>query len=189
MTVSAIARLLTLASSALVLLAGLGAFFTMLVVTADVVFRFFGTGIPGTLELVTYYLMIMVVFLPLARVERLEQTITVDVFTSALSRRSELALTLGISLLCAGLYGTLGYLTWFDALTKAAAGAYILTDRFPLPVWPAYFVPPVAFALAVLICLLRCVEIVTGTYRPHGGEVVEDMGSQLDGSQQQGHML
>lgn len=175
--VLASARLLSVVSFAMVVLAGVGAAVTMLVVTVDVALRLFGAGIPGTLELVTYYLMSMVVFLPLARVERLEQTIGVDVFSSMLPARAQSWLALFVSLLCAATYGTIGYLTWFDAMTKYGAGTYILTDRFPLPIWPAYFVVPFAFGLAMLVCLLRAIELATRRYRPRGGETVEDMGA------------
>jgi len=176
---NAIARCLASISFALVVIAGFGAVITMVVVTADVVLRFFGGGIPGTLELVTYYLMSMVVFLPLARVERLEQTITVDVFTGVMSNRVQLWLGFLVALLSAAIYGTICYLTALDAGVKFAAGSYILTDRFPLPIWPAYFVVPVAFLLATLTCLLRGLELALGTYRPRGGEIIEDMGLQL----------
>ena len=178
--VNASARLLSIVSSILVVIAGFGAAVTMLVVTADVVFRFFGTGIPGTLELVTYYLMSMVVFLPLARVERLEQTITVDIFSSTLPAGIRSGVAVLVSLLCAAIYGAICYLTWFDAVGKFRAGTYILTDRFPLPVWPAYFVVPLAFGLAMLVCLLRTAELVSGRYRERGGEAVGDMGMQIE---------
>jgi TRAP-type C4-dicarboxylate transport system permease small subunit len=170
-----ISRLLSSASYLLVALGGAGAFVTMMVVSVDVTLRMFGAGIPGTLEIVTYYLMSMVAFLPLARVERLEATISVDMLFTSVGRRVQVLLLVLVAAISTVIYGIIAYFTWIDALKHQEIGSYILTDRYPLPIWPAYYLVPAAFGLAALITLLRLAEVVAGTYRPHGGEAIDDI--------------
>jgi TRAP-type C4-dicarboxylate transport system permease small subunit len=158
-----VVRVLSAASFALALIAGAGTFVIMVIVAADVTLRFLGGGVPGTLEIVTYYLMLMVAFLPLARVERLDAAITVDLAYTLLRPIAQRGVTLFIAALSTCVYGTIAYLTWLDAVRHAGTRAYATTVFYDLPVWPAYFILPAAFALAATVTFLRIFE-ASGTW-------------------------
>jgi TRAP-type C4-dicarboxylate transport system permease small subunit len=164
--VSLVARLLSWASYGLAFVAGVGTFATMVLVAADVSLRAFGGGVPGTLYIVGYYLMIMVAFLPLARVEGSDGMISVDAFYAVFGRRWQRIIGLLIAILASVVYGAVAYASWFEAIQKFDAGAYILTLDYILPIWPAYFFVPISFGLAALVAFLRAIEIIGGAPVP-----------------------
>jgi TRAP-type C4-dicarboxylate transport system permease small subunit len=150
------------ASFLLAVVGGIGTFATMMIVIVDVAMRAFGSNVPGALEVVTYYLMLMVAFLPLARIERSDGMITVDILYTTLARTSKRWVALFVALGSTVLYFTVAYATLEDALHHFEKGAFVYTLKFTMPVWPAYFIIPVAFALAGIVTLLRVFEVMGG---------------------------
>jgi len=134
----------------------------MVLVAADVTLRAFGGGVPGTLYIVGYYLMIMVAFLPLARVEISDGAISVDAFFVGMGRRWQRIVSLFVAILSAIVYGAVGYASWFEAAQKFTSGAYIITLDYVLPIWPAYFFIPISFGLAALVAVLRAIQMFGG---------------------------
>lgn len=130
----------------------------MLHVTADVFMKyFFNAPIEATIETVTYYYMIGVVFLPLAAVELRNEHIFVDLFVKRFSPRIQLAFYV-FACLCGMLY--FGILTWQtlrDAI-RATAGRETVMANFLFYVWPSRWVLPIGmgcmvFALGWNLCL------------------------------------
>lgn len=150
-----------------VLLASLGALgiLAMMVhITLDVVLRStISVSIPATQELVTRYYMIFLALLPLAWVERRKEMITVEALAGFFGPTGTRWLDALVSLVSAAIYLVLALATWDKAVEQYAIGSYVMSLNFPMPVWPTYFVLPVAFALAVIVCLVRAPLIITRT--------------------------
>lgn len=144
----------------LALLGTLGIIAMMLHVTLDVVLRStLSISVPATIELVTRYYMITLVLLPLGWVEWKQQMITVEAFASVFGDAGVRWLDSLVALLAAGLYGIFTLATWDKAVEQFALGAYVMALDLAVPVWPTYFVLPLSFALAGLVCLIRIVRL------------------------------
>ncbi|MBV1877004.1 MAG: TRAP transporter small permease [Pseudomonadales bacterium] len=130
------------------LFAGIGLLLMMLLIVADVAAKYlFNHPIPGVLEMVAFYFMTMVVFLPLAFVQQSRQHLMIDLFTRSLPANFNRWLDV-----LAGLI-TLGYLTLLAIggtqqalyMTGINHSAEILD--FEMIVWPTLWVLPVSVAI------------------------------------------
>lgn len=159
---NAIVAILTSLTRGLAILAGLATFLVMLLICADVTLRYFGSGVPGTLDIVTYYLMLIVAFLSLARVEQMDGMISVDgLYEVAPSGGRRWIMTfacLTTTLVCGGI----AYASLLEAIQQFNKGAYVVTLSYVLPTWPAYFIVPVAFAMASITAFLRAMIALAG---------------------------
>lgn len=130
----------------------------MLHVTLDVFLsQFIAEPLPGTVEIVSSYYMVGLVFLPLAFVERKNEHIHVDVIHSLLPDRGKtildvLALTLSTIYL-----GLLTYRTWFDALEKFEVGEYSM-GMFSVALWPGRFFVPIGCGIMAVVLLLKLIR-------------------------------
>jgi TRAP-type C4-dicarboxylate transport system permease small subunit len=135
----------------------------MLHVVADVVGRnLFNYPAPATTELVAYYYMIAVVFLPLPFVELRDRSISVDLFYNffppSVQRFTKA-------------FGTLACILFFSGLTfKSSIDAWAAFEKgemidglYVVAIWPARFGLPAAFALTTVVLCIRLVgEFSTG---------------------------
>lgn len=113
------------------------------------------SGVPATEEIVTRYYMVTLALLPLAWVEWHKQMIAVEVFSDLFHGLLGKMLTLFVNLFCIVIYVVFTYSTWLKAVDQYQVGSYVMSLNFPMPVWPTYFVLPLAFALAALVVLIR----------------------------------
>ncbi|MEC9344075.1 MAG: TRAP transporter small permease [Pseudomonadota bacterium] len=157
-----IASLVPALSRGLAVLAGLATFLVMLLITTDVTMRFLGSGVPGTLEIVTWYLMLVVAFLSIARVEQRDGMITVDALYDSFGVAGRRWVMAFATLVSAMVYGGLAFASLQEAIKQYEVGAYAITLTFVLLIWPAYFIVPVAFAAATLIAALRSLVAFMG---------------------------
>lgn len=144
----------------LAVLAGLATFLIMVLIATDVVLRFMGSGVSGTLEIVTYYLMLVVAFLSVARVEQRDGMISVDALYDNLGQGSRRWVFVFATLVTAVVYAAVAFASLQEALKQFASGAYAITLNYILSIWPAYFIVPVAFAVAAATAGLRAVLAV-----------------------------
>lgn len=150
--VFSISNLLSIGSA---VFAGASIVLILTLVCVDVLLRVYGFALEGTVVIVTNYLMVMVAYLPLAEVERVDKMITVDVLTTLLTPWGRRVVRLVAAIVSVCVYLALAQSTWSQAMAKLNVGAYrILTDH-TLLVWPAYFVVPVSCALAAVVVVLR----------------------------------
>jgi TRAP-type C4-dicarboxylate transport system permease small subunit len=147
-------------SRGLAVIAGVATFLIMLLIAADVVMRYLGSGVPGTLVIVTYYLMLVVAFLSIARVEQRDAMISVDALYDALGPAGRRWMMAFATALVTLVYAGIAYASLQEALKQFAVGAHALTLTYVLSIWPAYFIVPVAFAVAALIAGLRLVLLL-----------------------------
>lgn len=129
-------------------LAGIGLLLMMLLIVIDVAAKYiFNSPIPGVLELVAFYFMTMVVFLPLATAQKNHQHLVVDLFTRSLSRKATAVLNMLagiISLVYLGLFvwGSFQQAVYMTSINQSAE---ILDQN--LIIWPVLWVLPISIIL------------------------------------------
>ncbi|UIJ73423.1 TRAP transporter small permease subunit [Aurantimonas sp. HBX-1] len=130
-------------------------------ITLDVGVRYFLNGqIVGTLEWVSFYYMVALVFLALGYVEIKNENIRVDLFVQMMPRKVQLALYVFSCLLGLVFFGMLFWQTLLDAVGATRRGEEAMSN-FRFLIWPARWALPIGFAgvlLAVCSNLLRAVS-------------------------------
>lgn len=139
----------------------------MVHVAVDVVAKLLlGWPLMGTLETVSLYYMVAVVFLPLAAVQRGREHIFVELFTVGLSLRSQAALDAVALTLTLALTLVLFWTGLEVALEKTAVGELSNNIEFQFQVWPGRWFPVIGFALTSICCLLQLIAdlgfVITG---------------------------
>lgn len=126
----------------------------MLHITVDVVLRStFDIAIIGTLETVSYYHMIIAVFLPLAYVERTGANIMVDLFVRKLPTPVQVALYVVGCLVGLAFFGALTWQSLIDAIRSTERQETVMSN-FIYYIWPARWALPIGFG-AVFLAVLR----------------------------------
>lgn len=157
-----IGRILAGVSTALAWLGGAALILMMLHISADVVARYiFNSPLHGTVEIVSAYYMVAVVFLPLAMIERANGHIVVELVTQHLPRRGQDVLIAIVALVSALYFGTFAWRTWGDALNKYAVGESAL-GMVQVTIWPTRFYLPVGCALIALVLLHKAFRLFAG---------------------------
>jgi TRAP-type C4-dicarboxylate transport system permease small subunit len=139
----------------LMAVAGLALMLMMIQMVVDVAMRnFFRRPIEGSLEIVSVYHMVAVVFLPLALVERRHEHITVDLLIHRLSPGTRRAVTVLGYVVCAIFFAVLSYQTLLDALEAFRINEILMSSIY-ITVWPAKFLLPIGFSLMLVQVLLH----------------------------------
>lgn len=155
-------RLVNHVSMGLGLLGTISILLMVVHVTLDVILRStLSVSVPATLEMVTRYYLITLALLPLAWVEWRKDMIAVEALESLMSPMLIRISDVLVSLLSAGVYSILMIATWAKAMEQLQIGSYVMSLNFPMPVWPTYFVLPLAFGLAAIVCLIRLPLLVS----------------------------
>lgn len=148
-------RLVHALSAAVAVAAGVCLTLMMIQTVADVVAKYaFNFPILGNLEVIAYYYMTAVVFLPLAIAELRHEHINVDLAVRRLSLRARNRLFALTALLAAGFFALLAYQTYHDAVASTARGEILMGSAI-ISVWPAKWFLPIGFALGALACLVN----------------------------------
>ncbi len=131
----------------------------MLHVVIDVLLRnTLNAPVPATYEIVTNYYMVALAFIPLAWLERTDGMVSVEIVEPLLGPRSIWLSDKLVALISTVIYGGLAWVTFEASLKTFASGTFVLAQNIPIPTWPAYFLPPLGFALAALVTFLRIFE-------------------------------
>ncbi len=148
----------------LALLAAIGVLAMMLHVGADVIWRTLsGRPLPATVEIVSRYYMVVIAFLPVALVERQNAMISVELIDAAMTPALRRASDVAVALLALAIYAVMVWTTWTTAMQNFHTGTFVVALNSKIPVWQTYFIPPVGFALAGLVVLVRLAELVSGS--------------------------
>jgi len=133
----------------------------MIHVSADVVLKYvLNRPIPGTLEIVSAYYMVGGVFLPIAMVEILRASISVDVAYQFMPRGMKaFCMFFGI-LASAAVYLVLAWTSWGDAMRSLTINE-VMMGTVMVSVWPSRFVLPFSFLLAGAVCLWYLYQFFT----------------------------
>lgn len=155
-------KLLDGTANMLALIASVALVLMMLHIAVSVVMRWvFNVSLHATIEIVSTYYMVAVVFLPLALVERLNAHINVELLTQHFPHRVQMLLIAVVGLVSASYFGAFAWQTWGDALQKYAVGEVML-GNVPVTVWPTRFYVPVGCAVIVLLLLYKSIRIFAG---------------------------
>ncbi len=140
------------------LFSGLSGFALILMlvhVNVDVIGKyFFSVPVPLTIEIVSHFYMVAVVFLPLALVERGNAHISVELFSQYFSDRIKRWQSFGVMIVCALYYMALTYRTFLDALDKLETREFIM-GSMPVPIWPVRFFLPLGCGLITIVLLYK----------------------------------
>lgn len=143
-------KFVTIVSRTFMWIAGVFLVLMMGHVTIDVVAKyFFNRPILGTIETVTYYYMVSIVFLPLALVELRNEHIYVDLFVRRMSGRAQMWVYLFGCIAGMIYFGGLTYQTFLDAV-KASVERETVMSNYLFYVWPSRWALPVGMAGIVL---------------------------------------
>ncbi|HZK24977.1 MAG TPA: TRAP transporter small permease subunit [Oscillospiraceae bacterium] len=149
-------RLMDRAAVLLALVGTLGLVAMMLHISLDIILRStMSVSIPATLELVTRYYMVSLALLPLAWVEWRKEMIFVEALGGFFGDIGVRVVDVLVSVLSAGIYVVLTIATWSKAIEQYEIGSYVMSLSFPMPVWPTYFILPIAFGMAAMVSIVR----------------------------------
>lgn len=130
----------------------------MMHVSTDVLTKFFfNYPIKGTLEIVSYYYMVSVVFLPVAFVELTRSAVAVDAVYGLAPRRLKMCLMLLVLAISAAVYAGLVMITWPEAW-RSFVRREVVMGPIPVPIWPTRFILPLSAAFGAVCCLWHIVR-------------------------------
>jgi TRAP-type C4-dicarboxylate transport system permease small subunit len=145
-------------------LLALGCLFLMLMmahITVDVFVRYvFNGAMVGTLETVSFYYVVLAVFLPLGYVELQNEHIRVDLFAQMMPNWAQLALYVLACIAGLVFFGMLMWQSGIDAI-RSTSRAETIMSNFLFYIWPSRWALPIGFAgmcLAILSNLLRAIQ-------------------------------
>lgn len=135
-------------------------------ITADVMSRYFlGGGFSSTIEIVSFYFMVALAFLPLVALEHYGEQVDTDLFYNRFPEKLKFGCDFLATLLSLCFYALLTWMTWGLALKATARGEVAMGVNL-IPIWPARWLLPAGFALAMLAVLWNMVRIMRGqSYR------------------------
>jgi TRAP-type C4-dicarboxylate transport system permease small subunit len=143
-------------SKALVAAACVAILLMMVIVTADVIAKyFFRRPLENTLEIVEIYFMPMVVLLPLAYVTRDEGQLIVELFTRNFSPRANAGLDAFAGIFTLAFMLLLTWKTGEEAVTKTILLDVRQSGVHTLVAWPSRWLLPIGFGAMALAVLLR----------------------------------
>lgn len=130
-----------------------------------------GISVPGTTEIVSVYLMVAIAFLPIAKVERDNRHIAVDLLVQFFSAPVRLRILAVSCLISAVFLSLVAYAGWEIAMKKMAIGEYAFGARFLL-IWPARFIVPLGTGAMALFLFFKAWRLMRGdaSLAPASGE-------------------
>lgn len=131
-------------------------------INLDVLGRYlFNAPLPATTEIVTAYLMVAIVFLPLARIEMSDAHISVDLITQFLPEAAQLRLQAFACAAGALLFGLLTGSSWQSAVSKYEIGEYVMGE-YSVVVWPSRFFVPIGCGLMTALLVYKGYRLLIG---------------------------
>jgi TRAP-type C4-dicarboxylate transport system permease small subunit len=159
-------RLVDQASGGLVFIASAAIMLLMLHVVVDVTGRYiFNNPLPGTLETVTHYYMVIVTALPFAYVTRNQGQIAVEMFTGWLPRRALLLLDGFAGLFMLIYVVVLAWKIGQEAVEMTRIGEVHDAGTMQVITWPSRWIPSIAFGVMACAVALRLVEDIKAALR------------------------
>ncbi|PHQ71430.1 MAG: C4-dicarboxylate ABC transporter permease [Sneathiella sp.] len=154
---------------ALVVLCGAFLVLMMVHVGSDIAMKLlFNAPITGTLETVSYFYMVSIVFLALPFVELRHEHVSVDLFFQRFPPGLQIIVYALGALLSAAYYGLFCYQTTIDAL-KATAERETVMSNFIFYVWPSRWALSIGSGILVLAILLNGVRAILKRQIPELG--------------------
>lgn len=151
-------RLTNAAGDALNFAASLAVFSVLLIVSINVISRsFFSVSITSAHEIVVFYCMIPIAFLPLLKLELEDGHIVTDLFFGSFPQAVRSLLWTLRCLFTVAIFGMLAWFTLKQAI-RATERSEIAMGISQMPIWQARWILPIAFSLAVIGALLAVAQ-------------------------------
>jgi TRAP-type C4-dicarboxylate transport system permease small subunit len=142
-------------------LAILAGFLMMAHVSVDVIGRtVFNRPLTGTSEIVTYWYMVTVAYLPWMWLARNDGHIKVDFFVRMLPEATAFWLDVVVRLGLVAYLALFTWQTWLQAIRQTERGEIQQAGTIYLPVWPTRWLLPLAGGLMALWVVLAVVDAV-----------------------------
>jgi len=139
-------------------LTGAAAIACALHVSLDVALKYlFAAPIPGTINIVSNYYMIILVFAPLAMAELRNAHISVDILPLPPGRAGDIWMRC-IYILNGVVFAAVAYNTFVDAWKKYEVRAFALDQNGLIYIWPGYFVLPLGLGLISILLICKAVR-------------------------------
>jgi TRAP-type C4-dicarboxylate transport system permease small subunit len=117
-----------------------------------------GAPLVGTLEIVSNWYMVALIFLPLGYLQSHRSHLIVELFTQGMSLRKQHAWDAGMQLLAAAFLATWTIPAVQLALKKTALGESMDAVFMDVVIWPTRWFMAVGMALTSLACILTALE-------------------------------
>lgn len=144
-----------------------------LLVTIDVISRFFGTSIPGAAE-VTENLMVFSVFFALAHTQAEHSNVSMDFIVVSLSLRMQRIASFASKVICLGFTVALFFGTTDAAFKSFDIGEYKISS-FDVPLWPSKVVVAFGFLMLTIEFTIQIIRELRGDEAPvvvsRGGDI------------------
>lgn len=156
-------RALDALTRVLVVLSGFAIALMAVHIAADVVGRYlFRAPLPGTVEFVSRYYMVVLVFLPLALVQRHDGHFVAGLFTDQLPSAVKQRLIAVTHLAMAIVAGLLAWRGVAAAEYATHAGEQVQPGLFIIYTWPGRWLVPVGLGLMALQALVNAIRLFSG---------------------------
>ena len=150
------------ASNLFALVAGGAVILMMLHINLDVAMRYiFSAPFANTIEIVSTYYIVAIVFLPFALVEWTNANIVVELLAQHLPRRLAELLIAAMGIVSAAYFACLTWTSWHDAVGKYEVGEVALGNS-QITVWPTRFYLPLGCGLLVIVLLYKSWRLFAG---------------------------
>lgn len=134
----------------------------MVQINLDVIGRYvFSAPMPLTLEIVSHYYIVAIVFLPLAMVERDNAHICVEIVSQHVPTRPRELLIAFVCVVSALYYAMFAYTTWLDGADKYESGEYVM-GLYILPIWQSRFLLPIGCGLLTVYLVWKAWRLLRG---------------------------
>ncbi|WP_334127539.1 TRAP transporter small permease [Sneathiella sp.] len=141
-------------------LAGLAMLFMMLQIGVDVLSKYlFNYPFLWTTDVVASYLMVAIVFLPLAGVERQNSQIRVELLIQHMNYPTRRVMVIFTTIVSIVYFAGITWRTWGDALDKYRIGEYVMGDS-QVTVWPGRFFLPLGCGLLTIYLFYKLWQLI-----------------------------
>ncbi|WP_304511597.1 TRAP transporter small permease [Desulfobacula sp.] len=155
-------------------LAGFAVLLILVHVSLDVLMRYMlNSPIPATLEVVSFYYMIALTFLPMLILEYQDKHIKTDLFFRQFPKALQRVSIAASGLMAVFFYWLLTYVCFEEALSATHRGEVVMGVHL-LPIWPARWLLPVAFlsaSIGALFSTIRALSSGGGSPYAEEGEI------------------
>lgn len=155
---SGIRRIIDTLSIVLMLASAAAIALMMVQIVADAAARnIFSSMVPGTTEIVSYYYMVSVTFLPLAYIQGLRGHVIIELFTTGLTPPARATIDGVVGLLCAAGMAYFAYAAAWKAELMTQAGEYVIGTVL-VTTWPARWFVVSGTGLLSAMFLLHAID-------------------------------
>ncbi len=132
----------------------------MLLTTSDAISRYvLHSSITGAYEVTEYYLMIILVFVSISYVQKIDGHIRIDVFFSNFSKKIQAYLNILFFLVSGIYFFFIGYKGWISTI-EAFSNGLIMPGLIDFPVWISYVWIPIGSFLIIIRFLLSIINLL-----------------------------